>query len=226
MTALDLTRPWPEHSLVVLDTETTGVGDGHRVLEVAAVRLEQGRITKEFSTLVDPERDIPEEATAIHGITEEMVAGKPKLVDVVSELVKIGRDAVPCAYNAPFDRGLLHASIAGTDCPALDPAMSWVDVYVIVGSPRIDKYVKGKGRLKLANVCARHGIELVGAHRALGDARATASLLWSLYERGLVRPVSLRRLLDHTDQMRADHEREFQEWLARQPSNPQYGTGG
>lgn len=215
--ALDCTRPWPELPIVVIDTETTGVGEGHKVLEVAAVRFEAGRIVAEYATLLDPEREIPAEATAVHGITADMVAGKPTLADVAHDLARIAQDAAPCAYNAPFDRGLLHASICGTDCPAFDHTVSWIDVYVIVGSPRIDKFVKGKGRLKLSNVCARHGVELVGAHRALGDARATGLLLHRLYDKGLIKPVSLARLLEHTDRMRVAHDRDFQAWLARQP---------
>jgi DNA polymerase III epsilon subunit family exonuclease len=217
MNALDLSRPWHELPIVVIDTETTGVGVEDAVLEVAAVRFEHGRITAEFSSLIDPERDLPEEATKVHGITAEMVKGKPKLVDVAGELAKVGRDAAPCAYNAPFDSRLVHAALAGTDCPAFDERLSWIDVYVIVASPRVDKYVKGSGRLKLTNVCARHGIDLVGAHRALGDARATGCLLWSLFDRDFVKPVSLARLLEHTDRMRAEHNRDFQAWLARQP---------
>jgi len=214
---LDLSRAWNELPLVVIDTETTGIGEGHRVLEVAAVRFEGGHITAEFSSLLDPQRDIPVEATAVHGITTEMVQGMPTLCDVAAELEQVARGAVPCAYNAPFDRALLHASICGTDCPAFDAALSWIDVYVIVASPRVDKYVQGKGRLKLSNVCARHGVELDGAHRALGDARATGLLLHRLFDKGLIKPVSLARLLAHTDQMRAEHDRDFQAWLARQP---------
>ncbi len=220
--ALDSSRPWPELPLVVIDTETTGVGEGHKVLEIAAVRFEQGRIVAEYAALLDPGRDIPAEATAVHGITAEMVAGKPALCDVAHEIARIAQDAAPCAYNAPFDRNLLHASISGTDCPAFDPSVSWIDVYVIVGSPRIDKYVKGKGRLKLSNVCARHGVELNGAHRALGDARATGLLLHRLYDKGLIKPAPLSRLLEHTDQMREEHDRDFKAWLARQPK--QEGT--
>lgn len=222
---LDLRRAWPELPIVVVDTETTGVGEGHKVLEIAAVRFEGGRITAEFSSLLDPGRDIPEDATKVHGITEDMVQGMPTLSDVAAEIEKVARGAAPCAYNAPFDRGLLHASITGTDCPAFDPALSWIDVYVIVASPRVDKYVKGKGRLKLSNVCARHGVELVGAHRALGDARATGLLLHRLHDKGLIKPVSLGRLLEHTDQMRAEHNRDFQAWLARQPKQEEAANG-
>lgn len=216
--SLDLTRLWNELPIVVIDTETTGVGPGHEVVEIAAVRFEAGRITAEFSSLIDPRRDIPEDATKVHGITEDMVRGQPMLVDVAGELDKVAYDAAPCAYNAPFDSALVHNRIYGTDCPAFDPELSWIDVFVIVASPRVDKYVKGPGRLKLTNVCVRHGIELVGAHRALGDARATGLLLWSLHDRGLVKSVPLGRLLEHTDKMRAEHERDFQAWRARQPS--------
>lgn len=215
---MDLSRPWAEYPILVLDTETTGIGEGHAIVEIAAVRLESGVIVEEWSALIDPGRDIPAEATAVHGITNEMVKGQLTIEDVAGELMRLGQGAVPCAYNAPFDKEFLHRSLSGTDCPAFDPAMSWIDVYVIIASPRVDKFVKGPGRLKLANVCKRHGIELTAAHRALGDARATAQLLCSLVDRGLVKPVSLGRLLEHTDRMREQHNQDFQAWRARQPA--------
>jgi DNA polymerase III epsilon subunit family exonuclease len=213
---LDLAQPWNEQPIVVIDTETTGVGADHAVVEIAAVRFEHGRVTAEYASLIDPQRDIPADATAVHGITADMVRGKPTLEDVAVDLFQIAQDAAPCAYNAPFDRAFVHAAIAGTDCPAFDPGLSWIDVYEIVASPRIDKYVKGPGRLKLGNVCQRWQVELEGAHRALGDARATGKLPWCLFEQQRVKPVSLGRLLEHTDHMRAEHNADFARWKARQ----------
>jgi DNA polymerase III subunit epsilon len=222
---LDLTQPWHDLPIVVVDTETTGIGDGHAVVEVAAVRFEQGRVVAEYATLINPERDIPEEAAAIHGITAEMVAGKPLLWEAAGALAKVAAGAVPCAFNAPFDRAFIHRAIVGTDCPVFDPSLAWLDVYVICASPRIDKYVRGKGRLKLGACCERHGVELQGAHRALGDARATGALLFRLFDKGLIKSCTAKRLLDHTTRMRAEQEADFQRWKQRQGQTEMFKEG-
>lgn len=213
---LDLTKPWHELPITVVDTETTGVGEDDRVVEIAAVRFESGRVVAEFSSLVNPERAIPAEATAVHGITDAMVAGQPLLWELAGELAKVADGALPCAFNAPFDRRFVHGAIEGSDCPAFDPALAWVDVYVICASPRVDKYVKGQGRLKLGACCARHGVAHASAHRALGDARATGELLFRLFDKGLIKTCTAKRLLEHTTRMRAEQQADFQRWKQRQ----------
>ena len=64
--------------LRVIDTETTGLfADGHRLLEVASVRLDDGRVGEAWSSFVQPSRPIPAEASAVHGITDDMVRDAP-----------------------------------------------------------------------------------------------------------------------------------------------------
>lgn len=220
--SLDLTKCWTEQLWVILDTETTGP-DPHTcaLVEVAGVRVENRQIVGEFCELVNPGVAIPEEAQAVHGISDAMVASAPYAKQVQWALSDFCAGAIPVAYNAPFDRAVLHRSMDVDDlCDALDPKMSWIDVYIIVASKRVDKFVKGPGRLKLANVCARRGIAHESQHRALGDARATALLLLHLLENTRVRPCPLGKLLAHTDRMRTEQERDFQQWRARQPPRP------
>jgi DNA polymerase III epsilon subunit-like protein len=216
--ALDLERCWTEVPIVVIDTETTGLAPPAQICEIAAVRLEAGKVVAEFSSLVRPTIPIPAVVTRIHGITDAMVADARSLEEAASGLCKVSFDAIPCAFNAPFDRRFLHASIQGTDCPAFDPAFPWLDVFVIVSSPNIDKFQKGPGRLKLGACCQRHGVEHQSAHRALGDARATAALLWALHVKGLVKPCTAQRLLAwgavRRQQQDADHSR-YQQRQAR-----------
>lgn len=208
--ALDLTLCWTELPIVVIDTETTGFAPpGSAICEIAATRFEGGRIVAEYTTLVRPPHPILN--SEIHGITDAMVKDAPSLEEAASGICRVSIDAIPCAFNAPFDRRFLHHSVQGTDCPAFDPAFPWLDVYVIVSSPLVDKYEKGKGRLKLNACCARHGVEHNSAHRAYGDTRATGNLLWRLYEKGLVKPCSANRLLEWASvrrkQQDTDHAR-------------------
>lgn len=224
---LDLARDWTELPLVVIDTETTGLpsyavdpGTGEvalqaEICEIAAVRFEGDRAVAEYSSLVQTAQPIPEDATKIHGITNAMVAGKPCIEEAAAGVWKVARGAVPVAFNAPFDRQFLHARVVGNDCPAFDPANAWLDVYTIVSSPRVDKWVKGQGRLKLAACCARHGVQLTEAHRALGDALATGKLLWRLHEKGLVKNCSMQRLLQWAAVRREEQDADYARYKAR-----------
>jgi DNA polymerase-3 subunit epsilon len=100
---------------IVLDTETTGLdpNDGHRVVEIACIELSHhiptGRV---FHRYVNPERDMPEDALAVHGLTAEFLAGHSRFVDIVDELADfIGADCI-VSHNAEFDLAFLNAELA------------------------------------------------------------------------------------------------------------------
>lgn len=216
---MDLTLPWPALPIVAVDTESTGVSDDDRVCEIAAVRFEAFKPVQRFTSLVNPGRPIPAGATAVHGITDEMVKDAPTLAELAVDLFLVCDGAIPAAYNAPFDRGMIHRELTSPECPAFDPAQSWIDVFVIIASARVDKFVRGHGRLKLAAACQRWGVPLEAAHRAAGDAEATGRLLFTLLNADKIRPVSMARLLAHTDRMRLEHEADharFRQGLQRQ----------
>jgi DNA polymerase-3 subunit epsilon len=209
----DMGRPWHELAVAVIDTETTGLPDaGGRCCEVAVVRFEGGVPVARFSSLIDPGCDIPQAATAIHNITTGMVRGAPRLEDVAGDLLRVCAGAVPAAYQAMFDRHMIHASITGTDCLAFDPKESWLDVMIIC--KHFDRYVSGAGRHKLVNACKRHGIVIEGAHRAEADAIGTGALLWAFKSK--LGDVSAAELIRRCDVRRAEQEEEFQAWKARQ----------
>lgn len=212
---LDLDKCWTLHDLVVIDFETCGLLPSDGAVEVACARFESGLLVEVFETLLNPGKPIPESATAIHGIRDEHVAGKPTLIDVADRIAHVCRDAVPCAYSAPFDRGFLHASITGTDCPAFDQAQLWMDPLVIVR--KADRFVGGKGRHTLTATAKRWGVELDGAHRAKSDAIATGQLLYRMLERGAVKPCPLGKMLDAIEKMRAEQDADRDAWIAKQP---------
>lgn len=108
---------------IVLDTETTGLDpqQGDRVIEVAAVELVNLLPTgATFHRLVDPERDIPAEATRVHGFTNGDLAGKPKFAEIAAEMLDFLGDAPIVAHNAPFDFGFLDAELLRAGFPKLD----------------------------------------------------------------------------------------------------------
>jgi DNA polymerase-3 subunit epsilon len=103
---------------IVLDTETTGLdpADGHRIVEIACIELlhhiPSGRA---FHRYLNPERDMPEDALAVHGLTAEFLAGQPSFGAVVDELLAfIGPDCV-VSHNTEFDIGFLNAELARLD---------------------------------------------------------------------------------------------------------------
>ena len=107
---------------IVLDTETTGLdpADGHRIVEVACLELFNHLPTgKTFQRYVDPEREIPEEARAVHGIGAEQLAGKPKFGEIADELLAFLEDAPLVIHNADFDIGFLNAELVRLGRPTL-----------------------------------------------------------------------------------------------------------
>ena len=200
--------PWHDVPIVVVDTETTGTRPGiDRVVQVSAVRYEHGERVADFESLVNPGIPIPAEATAVHGITDEDVASALDMSLVATRIESICTGAQLAAYNSDFDREML---------PPLgdDPRWPWLDPLVIIRD--VDRYERGKGRHTLAASCARHGVELIGAHGALADARAAGGMLLKLGMQ-VWRNEPLGSVLHWTMRMRANQWLQFHEWLAKQP---------
>lgn len=206
-------KTWGDLPVVVLDCETTGIEETDAVVEIAAVRFENGRPTKRFCSLVNPGKSIPAEATAVHGIRDEDVAGAPQLAMLAPDLKAVCTGALPAAFQAEFDRGFLHATISGSDCLAFEPSFPWLDVFVMIASPKQDKHVRGKGRLRLVECCKRHQIPLEKAHRADGDAEAAGHLLYKIM--GDKRP-NLGKLFERMRIAREEQELDFLQFLMRE----------
>ena len=159
---------------IVLDTETTGLDphDGHRIVEIACIELihhiPSGR---SFHRHVNPERDMPGDALAVHGLTAEFLARQPPFAAVVDELLGfIGADPL-VIHNAEFDLAFLNAELARLQ---REPIMSgYVDTLAIArrrfpGSPA-----------SLDALCRRFAIDLSG--RVEHGAEIDCSLLAAVY---------------------------------------------
>lgn len=117
------TRPPPVNTFVsnvtfvVFDTETTGFSPTtDRIVEVGAVKFRNGEVIEEKSWLVNPQRDIPYWATKVHGITDDMVKGKPTFKDIYPEFQKFINGSVLMAHNAKFDISFVKAEIKRAGC--------------------------------------------------------------------------------------------------------------
>lgn len=176
---------WQDIPVVVIDFETTGRdSETDRVIEIGLVTFEKGRVTNRESLLVNPRVPVPEESRAVHGITDEELAGAPDFAMVMPRVFELLQGKLPVAYNASFDRGFLHAEIRraapegmtpGDMPPAVRDEVVWVDP--LVWAREILKELQSR---RLGDVAKHLGIPLEKAHRASGDAEATGRVLWAL----------------------------------------------
>lgn len=202
---------WDEVPIVSVDTETTGLRIGHdRACSAAVVRFEQGVVVASLESLIDPGIPIPEESTAIHGISGEQVKGSPRISDWFSAapVVELLRGAQPSAFNAEFDRQFVPAFADPWNWP-------WLDGLTLVR--KHDRFTPGAGRHKLAATCARHGIVLEKAHSAEADARAAGHLLLKLGRKMFPAGYTLGQALGWQLRMEAVEWQRFHGFLAGLP---------
>lgn len=165
---------------VVIDTETTGLTQDDRIVEIAALVIDSETMepVEEFITLLHPDRDTG--ASAVHGISADMVENSPRFADIAEKFAHFLQGRVLVAHNLKFDMGFLEREFdrAGVELNLGRGFCTWSQ-----GT-----------HTSLAKACELHGITLEGAHRAEADARATWQLLAALTERltAEVEPVSAR----------------------------------
>lgn len=100
--------------VIVWDTETTGLStkNGDKIVEIGAIEMVDGKPTgKQYHQYINPERSIPSRATAVHGITDEMVKDKPIFKDIAEDFLKFVGDAPLVAHNASFDMRFINAEL-------------------------------------------------------------------------------------------------------------------
>jgi len=156
----------------VFDTETTGLNpsEGDQIIQIGAARCVNGKLLKQesFEQLVNPERLIPAATIPIHGITQEMVRGKPTITEVLPAFYAFAQDTVLVAHNAAFDMRFLQLQERNTglkfDHPVLDTLLLSAVVHPNQESHRLEA------------IAERFNITVLGRHTALGDALVTAEV--------------------------------------------------
>ncbi len=109
---------------IVFDTETTGLNpaDGHRIVEIGLVEIANLIPTgRTFHAYLDPERDMPEEAFRVHGLSSEFLSTQKKFAEIAEEFRAFIEDARLIAHNAEFDLRFLNAELARLDAPPINP---------------------------------------------------------------------------------------------------------
>lgn len=164
-------------TFVAFDTETTGLNPVvGRLVELSGVKFKlSGEIISTFSTLIDPQMNIPAEVTAIHGITNDMVKGLPQVDGVIKEFVEWleGPQTILVAHNAPFDCGFLSVAFA-----KLGMAQPKNPILDTLGLSR--RLVHDSPNHQLKSLTEHLGLESGGYHRALADSYHVKDLLIKL----------------------------------------------
>ena len=163
---------------IVLDTETTGleVGKGHRIIEIGCIELTERRPSgKRFHRYLNPQRPVDEGARAVHGISDEFLADKPRFAEVAAEFLAFIAGAELVIHNAAFDVGFLDAELALVD-PGLGRIADHARVLDTLALAR-EKY-PGQ-RISLDALCKRLNID--NRHRELHGALLDAQLLADVY---------------------------------------------
>ncbi len=153
---------------IVLDTETTGLDyTKERMVEFAAVRLENGKIKDEFQTLINPQQHIRKSSIAIHGITQEMVADAPTEEDAMPKILEFIGDYPIVAHNAIFDYTFLNEASLRTTGKELtntriDSQQMFKEVYPDLESHGLEALTK------------KFNVDLTNHHRAMADTMGLA----------------------------------------------------
>ena len=158
-----------EGTYVVFDIETTGFSAvTDRIIEIGAVKVEDGKITDKFSTFVNPKRPIPFRITELTSITDEMVIDSPDIETILPQFIEFIGDAVLVAHNASFDVGFIEQNCKRQK---IEADFTYVDTVALA---RV--LLPALNRFKLDTVAKALNISLENHHRAVDDVGCTAEI--------------------------------------------------
>lgn len=159
----------------IVDIETTGGSPkSSKITEIAIYKHNGERVIDDYVTLVNPEMAIPSFIVQLTGINDQMVQNAPKFYEIAKDIIEFTQDCVFVAHNVAFDYGVLRAEFKSLGYDFRRPHLCTV---------RTSRYVlPGYESYSLGKLTRALGIELIGRHRAGGDAFATSELFTLLME--------------------------------------------
>ncbi len=160
---------------IVLDTETTGLDPalGHRVIEIGALELVNRLPTgATYHVYLNPDREIDAGAVAVHGLTNDFLADKPRFADIAREFLEFVREAELVIHNAPFDVGFLNSELAKLGEGPLKRFCTVLDTL------KLAKDLHPGQKNNLDALCRRYEVDNSGRafHGALLDAQLLAEV--------------------------------------------------
>ena len=177
---------------IVFDIETTGLSvTQNKIIEIAAVKMQEGKEIDRYATFVDPHELIPYHIQQLTNINDDMVKGAPEVDQVLEEFVKFAGDAVLVAHNARFDVDFVNAKLKELGRPTMDnPVLDTLELARMI-HPSLKNH-------RLNTLAAKYKVSLENHHRAIDDTIALAGVLLGLIEDAVTqeRMTTLDRLND------------------------------
>jgi DNA polymerase III subunit epsilon len=159
----------------IIDIETTGGSPvSEKITEIAVYKYDGEKITDEYCTLINPERKIPYYITSLTGISNAMVADAPKFYEIAKNIVELTENCIFVAHNVSFDYQFIR-----NEFKRLGYNYEREKLCTVQLSRRL---IPGLSSYSLGNICASLGIQIMGRHRASGDAYATLKLFGHLLD--------------------------------------------
>ena len=181
---------------VVFDLETTGLSAvNNKIIEIGAVKVENGKITDRFSTFVNPKEPIPFEIEKLTSISDEMVIGAPTIEEILPDFLKFCEGCGLIAHNASFDAGFIEENCRRMNIPT-DFTVGDTVAMARLLLPALNKF-------KLDTVAKALNVSLDHHHRAVDDAACTAEIFVKFIEMFKARDV---RNLDQVNEMGRTNE--------------------
>lgn len=186
-----------DDTYVVFDIETTGLNPKFcKIIEIGAVKIQNGEVTDTFSRFINPEMPIPYNITQLTSITDEMVMKEPGIETVLPQFLDFVGDSVLVAHNAAFDTGFISKNAKDLGLVYDSTVVDTMTLAMIL-CPELGKFT-------LDRICKHLGIKLENHHRAVDDAAATAEMfqyfLTLLKEKGIANLDELNTFGEATEE--------------------------
>ena len=180
--------------IVVLDTETTGLIPemGHRIIEIGAIRYENGEAVGKINHLLNPGRKIDPSASQVNGIADSDLVGQPTFAEIAPELLNLLDDALILAHNARFDAGFLGMEFFIQSVQQKKSPFALKNPWLC--TLQLARAYFRFGRNNLGYIANLLGVKTGQAHRALDDANTT----YEIFKR-MAKELSMRRILTIDD---------------------------
>lgn len=175
---------------VVFDIETTGLSiTANKIIELAAVKMVEGKEVDRYATFVNPHERIPYHIQQLTNINDDMVKNAPELVPVLKEFVEFVGDAVLVAHNARFDMGFIQAALKNSGMATLDnPYLDTLELARLIHP--------GMKNHRLNTLADKYKVLLESHHRAIDDTIALAGIL-----NGLLSDVDKQKSIKMLDRL-------------------------
>ncbi|MGR6874997.1 DNA polymerase III subunit epsilon, partial [Pseudomonas sp. HK3] len=160
---------------IVLDTETTGIGEGHKIIEIGCVEIINRKFTgRHYHQYVNPQRLVDPEAMEVHGITDEFLVDKPLFSEIADDFISFIKGAQLVIHNAPFDVGFMDREFGN-----LSGYPKTIDICTVLDTLKLARQMHPGQRNSLDALCRRYGID--NSHRELHGALLDSEILADVY---------------------------------------------